>query len=115
ITLELPNFDLQVSKTPDHVTVDVPGLRVHFEQAVGNVNATALTNPLELGHSTAVVAALDAGHVDVKQNPNGGVTVDSTPRPAPVSGPTTPRPNAPSSPTGRPQSNLPSRPQSPTT
>src|SRR2546430_605911 len=78
ITLQLPNFDTQLFKSPDHVTVDVPGLRVLFEQSVGNVAAT-FSNPLELGHSTAVVAALDAGHVDVKQNPNGSVTVDSTP------------------------------------
>ena len=104
ITLELPNFDLQVSKTPDHVTVDVPGLRVHFEQSVGNVNATALTNPLELGHSTAVVAALDAGHVDVKQNPGGGVTVETTaPTSAPVSSPPVTKPGGTSSTAGRPQ------------
>src|SRR5205807_3830590 len=89
ITLQLPNFDTQLFKSPDHVTVDVPGLRVLFEQSVGNVAAT-FSNPLELGHSTAVVAALDAGHVDVKQNPNGSVTVDSTPSTsAPAVGPPT--------------------------
>jgi hypothetical protein len=89
ITLQLPNFDAQVAKTIDHVTVDVPGLQVLFEQTVGNVAAT-FSNPLQLGHSTAVVAALDAGHVDVKQNPNGSVTVDSTPSTsAPVTGPPT--------------------------
>src|SRR5437764_4385632 len=87
ITLQLPNFDAQISRTPDHVTVDVPGLQVLFEQAVGNV-ASTFSDPLSLGHSTAVVAALDAGHVDVKQSPGGGVVVESTPpTSAPVSGP----------------------------
>jgi len=88
ITLSLPNFDTQVSKTPDHVTVDAAGLRVTFEQSVGSVNASTLSNPMELGHSTAVVAALDAGHVDVKQNPNGSVVVETTaPTSAPVAAP----------------------------
>ena len=79
ITLELPNFDAQVAKTADHVIVDVPALRVRFEQSVGNVNASAVSSPLDLGHSTAVVAALDAGKVDVNPSPNGGVVVESTP------------------------------------
>jgi hypothetical protein len=96
ITLDLPNFDAQISKTPDHVTVDVPALRVHFEQSVGNFSASAVSNPLELGHSTAVVAALDAGHVDVKQAPNGGVVVETTaPTSAPVSSPVTKGGNTP--------------------
>jgi hypothetical protein len=80
ITLELPNFDAQLVKTPDHVTVDTQGLRVRFEQSVGNVNASALSNPLALGHATAVVVALNTDrNTDVKPNPNGGVTVQTTP------------------------------------
>jgi hypothetical protein len=104
-----------VAKTIDHVTVDVPGLSVLFEQSVGNVAAT-FSNPLQLGHSTAVVAALDAGHVDVKQNPNGSVTVDSTPSTsAPASGPpTTKVVGGNSTSTGRgPQSNGSGGPKSP--
>jgi hypothetical protein len=116
ITLQLPNFDAQVAKTVDHVTVDVPGLQVLFEQSVGNVAAT-YSNPLQLGRSTAVVAALDAGHVDVKQNPNGSVTVDSTPStstPA-VGPPTTKGPGGPNT-TGRPGAQSPpSSPRNPPT
>lgn len=80
IRLELPNFDAQVTKSPAHVAVDVQGLQVFFEQAAGPVNASALTYPLELGHSTAVVAALDADrNLQVKENPNGTVTVVDAP------------------------------------
>ncbi|MCA1844327.1 MAG: hypothetical protein LC792_14295, partial [Actinobacteria bacterium] len=32
ITLELPNFDTQLARTPDHATVEVQGLRVRFDQ-----------------------------------------------------------------------------------
>ncbi|MDQ1497471.1 MAG: hypothetical protein QOI86_811, partial [Actinomycetota bacterium] len=79
ITLELPNFDAQLVKTPDHVTVDTQGLRVRFEQTVGSVQA-GLSNPLELGHATAVVVALNIdGKTDVTQDKNGGVTVKTTP------------------------------------
>jgi hypothetical protein len=80
ITLELPNFDAQLVKTPDHVTVDTQGLRVRFEQTVGSVPASTLSNPLELGHATAVVVALNVdGKTDVTQDKNGGVTVKTTP------------------------------------
>jgi hypothetical protein len=79
ITLELPNFDAQLVKTPDHVTVDTQGLRIRFEQTVGSVQA-GLSNPLELGHATAVVVALNIdGKTDVTQDKNGGVTVKTTP------------------------------------
>jgi hypothetical protein len=96
ITLELPNFDAQLVKTPDHVTVDTQGLRVRFEQTVGSVPASTLSNPLELGHATAVVVALNVdGNTDVQQNKNGGVTVKTTPSTsAPVAGPTTSRGSA---------------------
>lgn len=81
IRLELPNFDAQMVKSPAHVAVETQGLRVFFEQAVGSVQASALSSPLELGHATAVVAAIDATgrNIDVKENPGGGVTVESTP------------------------------------
>jgi hypothetical protein len=86
ITLTLPNFDAQLVKTPDHVTVDVSGLGVLFEQSVGSVNAT-VSSPLQLGHSTAVVAALDASgkNVEIQQDKNGNpVVVTTAPSPAPT-------------------------------
>ena len=101
IVLELPNFDAQLTKTPAHVAVVTDGLRVMFQQGVGTVNAAPLTYPLELGHSTAVVAALDtAGRtMDVNENSSGVPTVENTqtapvgPGPAPVSPPQTARKN----------------------
>ncbi len=87
ITLELPNFDAQVSRTPDHATVEVSGLRVWFDQAVA-----ALNYPLDLGHSTAVVVALNTDRkVDVNSDANGGSpTVSSAPTTA--AAPTQPAP-----------------------
>jgi hypothetical protein len=86
IRLELPNFDAQMAKTPAHVAVETQGLRVFFEQAVGSVQA-GLASPLELGHATAVVAALDADrNINIDENPNGGVTVQTT---APTTAPPT--------------------------
>jgi hypothetical protein len=101
INLELPNFDAQLTKSPAHVAVDTQGLRVTFEQAVGSVSASALSYPLELGHATAVVAALDAPGrtMDVNENSNGVPTVENTqaapagPGPNPVSPPQAPRNN----------------------
>ena len=90
IRLELPNFDAQMVKTPAHVAVETRGLRVFFEQNVGSVQASALASPLELGHATAVVAALDGSdkNIQVKENPNGTVTVETTPSTtAPVASP----------------------------
>jgi hypothetical protein len=84
ITLVLPNFDAQLAKTADHVTVDTQGLQVRFEQTVGSVQASALSNPLELGHATAVVVALDTSrNTDVQQNPDDrpGVWSAGPPRP----------------------------------
>src|SRR5207245_10291693 len=78
IVLDLPNFDAQLTKTPDHVTVDTQGLVVHFEQSVGSVEASAFSYPLNLGHATAVVIALNTdGKTDVTQNPNGSGPVHS--------------------------------------
>jgi hypothetical protein len=95
ITLALPNFDAQLTRTPDHVTVDTQGLSVYFEQSVGSVQAAALSDPLQLGHATAVVAALDAGHVEVKQDSKGNpvvVTTAPTSAPAAPPGPARPKP-----------------------
>jgi hypothetical protein len=85
ILLELPNFDAQLTKTPAHAAVDTQGLRVTFQQAVGSVSASALTYPLELGHSTAVVAALDAPGrtMNINENGTGVPTVENTSAQAP--------------------------------
>ena len=98
IILEIPNFDAQLTKTAAHVSVVAQGLRVTFQQGVGSVNA-ALAYPMQLGHSTAVVAALDAPGRTMNVNENGGgvPTVENTqaPQPGPApkdeAGPATPR------------------------
>ena len=86
IILEIPNFDAQITRTPAHVAVDAAGLRVTFQQGVGSLDASALGYPLELGHSTAVVAALDAPGrtMNVNEHSNGVPTVEDTPQPAPA-------------------------------
>ena len=96
INLELPNFDAQLSRTADHVTVDTQGLLVHFEQSVSGTPVAGLSHPLELGHSTAVVAALDSdGHIEVKPGPNGGMVVETTaPTSVPAAAPAGPKPSA---------------------
>ena len=85
IILEIPNFDAQLTKTAAHVSVVAQGLRVTFRQGVGSVN-TALAYPMQLGHSTAVVAALDAPGRTMNVNENGGgvPTVENTPQAAPA-------------------------------
>ena len=85
IILEIPNFDAQLTKTAAHVSVVAQGLRVTFQQGVGSVN-TALAYPMQLGHSTAVVAALDAPGRTMNVNENGGgvPTVENTPQAAPA-------------------------------
>ena len=89
IRLELPNFEAQLKKTPDHVAVSVRGLSVWFEQSVGAVSANALSYPLDLGMATAVVAALDIDrHIEVTESPNGNVVVETN---APAPGPGTAR------------------------
>jgi hypothetical protein len=72
------------------VAVNVRGLTVWFERSVGSVAANAISYPLDLGHATAVVAALDVNrHVDVKEGENGDVVVQTTAPPsnAQASGP----------------------------
>ncbi|HEX6380560.1 MAG TPA: hypothetical protein VF180_04895 [Acidimicrobiia bacterium] len=85
IILEIPNFDAQLTKTAAHVSVVAQGLRVTFQQGVGSVN-TALAYPMQLGHATAVVAALDAPGRTMNVNENGGgvPTVENTPQAAPA-------------------------------
>ncbi len=85
IILEIPNFDAQLTKTGAHVSVVAQGLRVTFQQGVGSVN-TALAYPMQLGHATAVVAALDAPGRTMNVNENGGgvPTVENTPQAAPA-------------------------------
>jgi hypothetical protein len=87
ITLEVPNFDTQLTKSPAHVAVDALGLRITFQQGVGTVDASSLTYPLELGHATAVVAALDAPGRTMNVNENGGgvPTVENTQAAPPTS------------------------------
>jgi hypothetical protein len=89
IVLEIPNFDAQLTKSPAHVAVDTLGLRVTFKQGVGTVDASSLTYPLELGHVTAVVAALDAPGRTMNVNENGGgvPTVENTAQAAPAPAP----------------------------
>ena len=96
IRLELPNFKAQLTKTPEHVAVDVRGLTVWFERSVGSVAADAISYPLDLGHATAVVAALDVNrHVEVQESENGNVVVQTTaPQGSQAAGP------GPSGPTG---------------
>lgn len=62
ITLELPDFAAQVNRTPDQAIVQAGGLRVTFDQSVQGppgVSASAVSQVLELGSSTALVAAFD--------------------------------------------------------
>jgi hypothetical protein len=104
IRLELPNFEAQLKKTPDHVAVSVRGLSVWFEQSVGAVSANALSYPLDLGMATAVVAALDIDrHIEVKEGQNGGMVVETTaPSNVPTAAPGTTGPSgSPTTATGR--------------
>jgi hypothetical protein len=100
IILELPDFDDQMGKSPEHATVDTRGLRVRFEQTVGSVGSATISYPLELGRATAVVAAVDTDreiHVDESAN---GVVVNTTAPPAATPAPTNPRgPGGPGGPT----------------
>jgi hypothetical protein len=85
IRLELPDFKAQLTRTSEHVAVDVRGLTVWFERSVGAVSADAISYPMDLGHATAVVAALDVNrNIEVNENKDGDVVVQTTaPQPAP--------------------------------
>jgi hypothetical protein len=81
ITLGLPDFNAQIDRKPDHATVQVQGLRVHFERSVQGpqgVQAQSVASDLELGSTTALVAASDkAGKIEVSDK-DGEVVVDSS-------------------------------------
>ncbi len=97
ITLGLPDFAAQVDRQPDFVTVKVKGLTVRFDQSVQGppgVPAQAVTQVLDLGSSTALVAAFDRER-EITIN-EGDATVQPGPEPqVPASGPTTSAPVAP--------------------
>lgn len=125
IILELPDFDAQMGKSPEHATVDTRGLRVRFEQTVGSVGSATLTYPLELGHATAVVAAVDAAdrNFNVEESENGVVVNTTAPTNTTTAAPPDPRKNlagtTPTNPGGRPQgpggNNRPDKPTTPGT
>jgi hypothetical protein len=86
ITLGLPDFNAQVDRKPEHVTVQAQGLRVHFERAVQGpqgVQTQSVASDLELGSTTALVAAADrAGKIEVSDK-DGKPVVSSELPPAP--------------------------------
>ena len=86
ITLGLPDFNAQVDRKPTHVTVQAQGLRVHFERSVQGpqgVQAQSVASDLQLGSTTALVAAADrAGKIEVSDN--GVAGFEPAPAPTPV-------------------------------
>jgi hypothetical protein len=93
ITLELPDFASQVDRQPDFVTVKVKGFTVRFDQSVQappGVPAQTVSQVLDLGSSTALVAAFDREReITISE----GDTVQASPeQPAPAPGPTSPSP-----------------------
>ncbi len=90
ITLELPDFAAQVDRQPDFVTVKVKGFTVRFDQSVQGppgVPAQAVSQVLDLGSSTALVAAFDR---EREITINEGDKVQASPEPpAPAGGPST--------------------------
>ena len=82
ITLELPDFAAQVDRQPDFVTVKVRGLTVRFDHSVQGppgVPAQAVSQVLDLGSSTALVAAFDRER-EITLN-EGDATVQPGPEP----------------------------------
>jgi hypothetical protein len=69
ITLGLPDFNAQIDRKPAHVVVQAQGLRIHFDRSVQGpqgVQAQSVASDLELGSTTALVAAADrAGKIEV--------------------------------------------------
>ncbi|MGH9034572.1 MAG: hypothetical protein ACRD0O_02325 [Acidimicrobiia bacterium] len=105
ITLELPDFAAQVDRQPDFVTVKVKGLTVRFDSSVQSppgVPAQAVSQVLDLGSSTALVAAFDRERdIDVSIDgeefnvsaPPGPVETQPAPTPTGTNQP--PQPTAP--------------------
>lgn len=100
ITLALPDFTKQVDRQPDFVAVKVKGLTVRFERSVEGPTevpgqeqppeASAVTQVLDLGSSTALVAAFD-GERDIAVSIDGEEVKAEAPAPAaPVQDPGTP-------------------------
>jgi hypothetical protein len=79
ITLGLPDFAAQVQRKAEHVTVQAQGLRVHFERSVQGpqgVQTQGVASDLELGRTTALVAATERpGQIEVR---NGDLVVESS-------------------------------------
>lgn len=88
ITLGLPDFNAQVDRKPDHVTVQAQALRVHFERAVQGpqgVQTQSVASDLELGSTTALVAAADrAGKIEVSDKDGKPVVSSELPPPPPA-------------------------------
>lgn len=88
ITLELPDFGAQVDRQPGHVTVQAAGLRVRFDRSVQGppgVRAGTVDQVLDLGSSTALVAAYDENRqIDVSFDGDKAVV---TPSPAETAAP----------------------------
>lgn len=101
ITLALPDFAAQVNRTPEYLTVQADGLRVTFDQSVQGppgVSAAPVNQVLELGSSTALVAAFDRERrIDVSFN-GGEPFVEPEPvaTPPAATGPSKPTAPAPS-------------------
>ena len=115
ITLELPDFAAQVDRQPDFVTVKVKGLTVRFDQSVQpppGVPAQAVSQVLDLGSSTALIAAFDRER-EITLN-EGDATVQPGPEQQPpvTSGPAptgTPQVSAPTA--GKPRTKVPPTPR----
>lgn len=96
ITLEVPDFAAQVDRQPDFVTVKVKGFTVRFDQSVQGppgVPSQTVSQALDLGSSTALVAAFDR---EREITINDGDKVQASPElPAPAPGPSPAGPNGP--------------------
>lgn len=92
ITLELPDFASQVDRQPDFVTVKVKGFTVRFDQSVQappGVPAQTVSQVLDLGSSTALVAAFDRER-DIDVSIDGEKVTVAAPPPAETAQPAAP-------------------------
>ncbi len=90
ITLELPDFASQVDRQPDFVTVKAKGFTVRFDQSVQappGVPAQTVSQVLDLGSSTALVAAFDRER-DIDVSIDGEKVTVAAPPPAETASPT---------------------------
>jgi hypothetical protein len=89
ITLELPDFASQVDRQPDFVTVKAKGFTVRFDQSVQGppgVPAQTVSQVLDLGSSTALVAAFDRER-DIDVSIDGEKVTVAAPPPADTTAP----------------------------